>query len=100
MSSIRTALDRLLCSSLSPYYCRELCRARTMQQTHDIVDIMARIPRVLHEHIDTAFPEYVCLVGTVSPDGFAQISPRGSTMVFDDEHFGLWERGKGTSNSN
>jgi len=36
----------------------------------------------------TAFPANVCLVGTVLPSGFAQVSPRGSTMVFDDEHVG------------
>ena len=61
---------------------------------------MAEIPKVLHEHINTAFPVNVCLVATVLPDGFAQVSPRGSTMVFDDEHLALWERGKGTTNAN
>jgi hypothetical protein len=61
---------------------------------------VANIPRVLHEHIDTAFPANVCLVGTVLPSGFAQVSPRGSTMVFDDEHLALWERGKGSTNAN
>ena len=58
---------------------------------------MAKIPQVLHEHINTAFPANVCLVGTVQPNGFAQISPRGSTMVYDDEHLALWERGKGST---
>ncbi len=60
---------------------------------------MAAIPIVLREHINTAFPAHVCLVATVLPDGFAQVSPRGSTMVFDDEHLALWERGKGTTNA-
>ena len=60
---------------------------------------MAKIPQVLHEHINTAFPANVCLVGTVQPGGFAQISPRGSTMVYDDEHLALWERGKGSTNA-
>jgi hypothetical protein len=59
---------------------------------------MAKIPAALHEHINTAFPANVCLVGTVQPNGFAQISPRGSTMVLDDQHLALWERGKGTTN--
>ena len=38
----------------------------------------AKIPKALHEHINTAFPANVCLVGTVLPSGFAQIriSPR------------------------
>jgi len=56
------------------------------------------IPKVLHEHIDSAFPANVCLVGVVMPDGYAQISPRGSTMVYDDQHLALWERGKGSTN--
>jgi len=61
---------------------------------------MAKIPKVLHEHINTAFPVNVCLIGTVLPNGYAQVTPRGSTMVFDDEHFAIWERGKGTTNQN
>jgi hypothetical protein len=60
---------------------------------------MAKIPAALHEHIDTAFPANVCLVGTVQPNGFAQISPRGSTMVLDEQHLALWERGKGSTNA-
>jgi len=61
---------------------------------------VATIPKALHEHINTAFPANVCLVATVLPSGFAQVSPRGSTMVFDDEHFALWERGRGSTNAN
>src|SRR5437773_4885916 len=61
---------------------------------------VGRIPKTLHEHINTAFPVNVCLIATVLPNGFAQVSPRGSTMVFDDEHLALWERGKGTTNQN
>lgn len=61
---------------------------------------VATIPKTLQPHIDTAFPEHVCLVGTVLADGFAQITPRGSTMVFDDQHIALWERGKGSTTGN
>ena len=61
---------------------------------------MAKIPAVFHEPINTAFPANVCLVGTVLPSGYAQVTPRGSTMVYDAEHIGLWERGKGSSNEN
>jgi len=43
---------------------------------------LAKIPKILREHINTAFPTYVCLVATVLPNGFAQVTPRGSTMVF------------------
>jgi hypothetical protein len=61
---------------------------------------MAKIPKVLHEHINTAFPANVCLLASALPDGFAQVTPRGGTMVYDDEHIALWERGKGSSAEN
>jgi hypothetical protein len=61
---------------------------------------MAKIPAILHEHINTAFPANVCLMATVLPNGFAQVTPRGSTMVFDDTHLALWERGKGSTDQN
>jgi pyridoxamine 5'-phosphate oxidase-like protein len=61
---------------------------------------MATIPKVLQPHINTAFPANVCLVGSVLPNGYAQVSPRGSTMAFDDTHIALWERGKGSTNEN
>jgi hypothetical protein len=62
--------------------------------------LMTKIPKILQSHINTAFPANVCLVGSVLPNGFAQMSPRGSTMVFDDTHIGLWERGKGSTTGN
>jgi len=61
---------------------------------------MAIIPKILHDHINSAFPVNVCLVAMMLPDGFAQVSPRGSTMVFDDEHLAFWERSKGTTTAN
>ena len=61
---------------------------------------MAKIPKTLQPHIDTAFPDHVCLIGTALPSGYAQITPRGSTMVFDDDHIALWERGKGSTTGN
>ena len=61
---------------------------------------MAKIPKILQPHIDSAFPANVCLIGSVLPSGFAQVTPRGSTMVYDDEHIALWERGKGSTNAN
>ena len=60
---------------------------------------MATIPQALHEHINTSYPQFVCLVGAVLPNGYAQITPRGSTMIFDDEHIALWERGRGSTNA-
>lgn len=61
---------------------------------------VAMIPKLLHEHINSAFPVNVCLIATILPNGFAQVTPRGSTMVFDDDHFAFWERGRGTTNAN
>jgi hypothetical protein len=61
---------------------------------------MATIPKILHEHINTAFPANVCLVGSVLPTGFAQVTPRGGTMVYDEGHIALWERGKGSTSAN
>src|SRR5689334_8322655 len=61
---------------------------------------MAKIPKILQPHIDSAFPANVCLLGSVLPSGYAQVTPRGGTMVFDDEHIALWERGKGSTSAN
>jgi hypothetical protein len=61
---------------------------------------VAKVPKTLQPHINAAFPTDVCLIGTVLPNGFAQVTPRGSTLVLDDEHIALWERGKGTTNAN
>lgn len=61
---------------------------------------MARVPKVLEPYINGAFPANVCYVGTVLPDGFVQITMRGSVLVFDDEHLAFWERGKGSTNEN
>ena len=58
---------------------------------------MATIPKTLQPHINSAFPQHVCLVGSVLPDGYAQITPRGSVQVYDDQHISIWERGRGTT---
>ncbi len=54
---------------------------------------MSKIPEALHEHINAAFPENVCLLGTVEAGGHAHISPRGSTQVFDGDTLAVWDRG-------
>jgi hypothetical protein len=58
---------------------------------------MGAIPKKIQPAIDAAFPAHVCLVGSVQPDGFAQITPRGSVQVYDDDHISLWERGRGST---
>jgi hypothetical protein len=58
---------------------------------------MTTIPKTLHEHINGAFPDNVCLLGSVLANGYAQVTPRGGIMVYDDSHLASWERGKGQS---
>lgn len=58
---------------------------------------MGVIPKKVQPLINAAFPEHTCLIGTVLPNGFAQITPRGSAQVYDDAHISLWERGRGTT---
>lgn len=60
---------------------------------------MAKIPQSLHQPINSAYPANVCLVSIALPDGYAQVTPRGSVMVLDDEHLALWERGRGSTNA-
>lgn len=61
---------------------------------------MATIAKKIQPHINSAFPAHVCQVGSVLPDGYAQISPRGSVQVYDDNHISLWERGRGSTTGN
>ncbi|HEY5411615.1 MAG TPA: hypothetical protein VIJ94_12915 [Caulobacteraceae bacterium] len=58
---------------------------------------MGSIAKKIQPHINSAFPAHVCQVGSVLPDGYAQISPRGSVQVHDDDHISLWERGRGST---
>ncbi len=58
---------------------------------------MTKIPKKVWPVIDTGFPDHTCLIGTVLGNGFAQITPRGSTQVYDDEHISIWERGRGST---
>jgi hypothetical protein len=61
---------------------------------------LAKIPKVLHDHIDTAYPANTCQVATVLPDGYPQVTMRGSVMVLDDDRLAMWERGKGSTTEN
>ena len=50
--------------------------------------------------IATAWADgYPCLVATVGPKG-PNISPKGSLVVFDDQHLAYWERSKRTALDN
>lgn len=61
---------------------------------------MSKIPEVLNQHILDAYPANVCLVATNQPDGFCQISPRGSVHVYDQDTLAYWDRGTGTTHDN
>jgi len=58
---------------------------------------VGKIPPVLWDYINTAFPANVCLISMTLPDGFAQVTPKGSTMVWDGDTIAYWDRGSGTT---
>lgn len=62
---------------------------------------MGMIPKSLQTLFNDAWKmeENTILIGTALPNGVGQISPRGSASVYDDDHFSLWERGRGTTNA-
>ena len=56
---------------------------------------MIKLTDEMRDHFETALADgFACLVGTASKDGWPQISPKGSVMVFDDETLAYWERAK------
>ncbi|PON17926.1 hypothetical protein C2W62_10670 [Candidatus Entotheonella serta] len=58
---------------------------------------MSKIPEALWEPINTAFPANVCLIGVTLPNGYAQVTPKGSAMVWDGDTLAYWDRGSGTT---
>ena len=60
---------------------------------------MGTIPKFVQPIIDSAFPMHVCLVASCLTDGYAQVTPRGSVQVYDDDHISIWERGSGSTNA-
>ena len=52
------------------------------------------LSQTIKDLIATAWTDgYPCLVGTAGTDG-PNISPKGSLILFDDEHLAYWERSK------
>jgi len=52
------------------------------------------ISEKIRKLIDNAWVDgYPCLVATTGPDG-PNISPKGSLLVYDDDHLAYWERSK------
>ena len=61
---------------------------------------MAKIPKVLHEHINTAFPATPCLVGTVCRTASRRSVRAGARWCSTTSTSALWERGKGSTTAN
>jgi hypothetical protein len=61
---------------------------------------VAKVPEVLQQHVNNAYPNHPCLVATVLPDGFAQVTPRGSVVAIDAQTMGFWNRGGGSTAGN
>jgi hypothetical protein len=66
---------------------------------------MAIVPPLIREHVaipivdgKMSFAD-VGLVASVLPSGYAQVTPRGSLMAYDERHLALWERGRGSTNA-
>jgi predicted pyridoxine 5'-phosphate oxidase superfamily flavin-nucleotide-binding protein len=62
---------------------------------------MIKLTDDIKERIGKAFKEKkYCVWATSSKDGFPDISFRGSTFVWDDEHIAFWDRSRGISTKN
>lgn len=62
---------------------------------------MIKLTPLMRELLDTALAEGVpALLGTIGPDGYPQISPKGSIAVFDDTTLSFWERSHRTTERN
>ena len=52
------------------------------------------LPQKIKDLINQAWVDgFPCLLATAGPDG-PNISPKGSMIVYDDEHLAYWERSK------
>ena len=62
---------------------------------------MIKITEEMQQRVDKAFEEKkYCVWATTSDDGFPDMSFRGSTFVFDDEHLAFRHRSFGASTTN
>ena len=62
---------------------------------------MIKMTDEMKQRVDKAFEEKkYCVWATTSEDGFPDVSFRGSTFVFDDEHIAFWDRSFGASTTN
>ena len=62
---------------------------------------MIKMTDEMKQRVDQAYEEKkYCVWATTSDDGFPDMSFRGSTFCFDDEHIAFWDRSLGTSTTN
>ena len=62
---------------------------------------MINLTDEMKELLGTALADGMsCLVGTASKDGWPQISPKGSVMVYDQETLAYWERSRRSAMEN
>ena len=62
---------------------------------------MIKMTDEMKDRVNKAYEEKkYCIWATQSDDGYPDMSFRGSTFVFDDEHIAFWDRSLGTSTAN
>ena len=62
---------------------------------------MIELTDEMRDLLGTALADgFACVVGTVSKDGYPQISPKGSVMVYDRETLAYWERARRSAMDN
>lgn len=62
---------------------------------------MIKITDEMKDRVNKAFDEKkYCVWATTSADGYPDLSFRGSTFVFDNEHIAFWDRSLGASSTN
>ena len=62
---------------------------------------MIKLTDDMKERITKAFPEKkYCIWITTSDEGYPDVSFRGSTFAYDDEHIAFWDRSLGQSTTN
>jgi predicted pyridoxine 5'-phosphate oxidase superfamily flavin-nucleotide-binding protein len=62
---------------------------------------MIKITDEMKDRVSKAFEEKkYCVWVTTSDEGYPDVSFRGSTFVFDDEHIAFWDRSLGQSTTN
>ena len=62
-----------------------------------MIELTDEMKDLLYSSLADGFP---CVLGTASKDGYPQIGPKGSMMVYDKETLAYWERTRRTALEN